>query len=776
MAFTGEAVRQGNTNRFGVGSPGSTPRSFVSFNGEPYVITRDALIHITDIENGSGVLIQNNTDYDLSNADPTCGFVHNGRMYFLDRSEDLLVVFDDPLTGDVGFVDFYDSSITPGAAASDGTTVWIYDSAFDALYTINPDTAATTLLGTVGFDVTTPANNIGGMFPYDGKLYLLDNGTELMFVIDDPSAATLEATAVDVSVVEFGAGQRGVNGGDVHLGESYMAGGNPDALYRFYNVRWNQNIDAIEVDAGGSTTKDLSTISKDATSFEFAPGYTAPSWLTISGNDLVITNAPDVATDTDFSPQVRAVRSSKHEDETLTVRVLAASITTPGVPTSLSLIQTHNSIIATWAGADDNGGENPSRYDIRINNGQWIDTGLDLTHTFENLSAETEYTVEVAQVNSVGRGAIASESVTTEAAPIVTSLVWQTGSAMESSIDALGTTRINIAGLVTRAKKIEAIGGLQEWTEFDGTYLDIAEAPILRKDTVFRFKFRATNDQSKRDGFYKLTVRGSKLSQLRSTLIFKSPINYDGDRVSVHGNPTTPVRQITDNNYKTHSTEKDMDINVADSDGNATAIDCIVLKTKGVDRYGFRPTGGSGTRFSNREMTTEYITTDGRRVSSIVNGFQHEIYPLPERVTATSVRLTVEGANTEIYAVMFLELLSEIRDGDFFDILPYKVDRTGQVQGAPKGSVRRVSPIGAERWKWEIDYILKIQPSGTSLNSVPAFLKLLEDNSHITHAQEPSRYPERIYPAAGTTLQIPEQQRGQYKGNGKLVPFQVAER
>ena len=168
-----------------------------------------------------------------------------------------LPVFDDPLNGDVSFVEYYTGIQSPAGAASDGTTVWIYDSTFDALHTINPATAATTLIGTVGFDVTTPANNIGGMFYYDGKLYLLDNGTELMFVIDDPSAATLEATAVDVAIVEFGASQRGVNGGGVYLGEAYMAGGNPDALYRFYNVRWDETIDAVEVNAGGNGSLDL---------------------------------------------------------------------------------------------------------------------------------------------------------------------------------------------------------------------------------------------------------------------------------------------------------------------------------------------------------------------------------------------------------------------------------------------------------------------------------------------------------------------------------------
>ena len=420
MAFTGAAVRQGNSTRFGVDSVGSTPRAFVSFGGEPYVITRNGLIHITDLENGSGVLIQNNSNYDLSSPDPTCGFAYNSRLYFLDRGGSALQIFNDPLTGDVSLIDFYSGITTPAGAATDGTTVWVYDSTFDALHTINPDTAATTLLGTVGFDVTTPANNIGGMFYHGGSLYLLDNGTELLFVIEDPSAATLEATAVDVNVVEFGASQRGVNGGSVHDGEAYMAGGNPDALYRFYNVRWDETIAAVEVDAGGNGSFDLSTVSRDATSFEFVSS-SPPSWLTISGNDLVITGAPDVTSDTDYSPEVRAVRSSFHEDETLTVRVAAVGsmIVTPSEPRSLLFSTFENSIVVSWDEASDNGGESPTRFDVRIDGGSWISTGLDTFYAFGSLSPATEYTIEVAQVNSAGRGAIASGTATTNSVPIV---------------------------------------------------------------------------------------------------------------------------------------------------------------------------------------------------------------------------------------------------------------------------------------------------------------------------------------------------------------------
>ena len=849
MAFTGEVVRQGNSYRFGVDPEGSIPRAFASFAGEPYVITRDALVHITDLENGSGVLIQDNADYDLSDADPTCAFVYNDRMYFLNRADNILAIFDDPLTGDVGIIDFYTGIQSPAGAASDGTTVWIYDSIFDTLYTINPDTAATTSLGPVGFDVTTPANNILGMFYYDGKLYLLDNGTELLFVIDDPSAATLEATVVDVAIVEFGVGQVGVNGGGVHDGEAYMAGGNPDALYRFYNVRWNETIAAIEVDEGGNDSLDLSTVSKDATSFVFVPGYTAPSWLTISGNDLVITNAPDVTADTDFEPQVRAVRGGKHEETTLTVRVRDASVqppmvTVPGAPTSLSLTATHNRIVATWAAAANNGGEAPSRYDVRINNGNWIDTGLDLRHTFENLSAETEYTIEVVEVNSAGRGAIASAGVTTDAAPVVITMpgaprslsltethnrivaTWRAaannggeapsrydiridgGGWIDAGLDLTHTfenlspttqylievAEVNAAGRGTTASKsvrtdaapvvitaplapqnltvdLTATTAILKWAiSGTGSPADTYEVSYAEGDSVgsdwidteslrTRFFIR----RLKRGTRYTFAVRGrnsegagatsrpvrqtTPIASLHNALFFKQCINYldNGGRVSEHGNPSNIIRAVADNDYKTFAREKDLVLNIA-VNGNPTRVDAIFVKGIDIEGHSAEPTGGMGVGYSNRVMPATVQNWEGTEVSTIVNGVQHDLYLLDGHFTATSVRMTFTGANAKITEIMLLEFgISIDANGDFTEIATNFVDRTGVVHPDAGGGIVYDSPIGDQRDKWEIDYVVRVVPGKTLLETPEEFLYWRSENRNHVFCMEPSRFPWRVF-------------------------------
>lgn len=356
--------------------------------------------------------------------------------------------------------------------------------------------------------------------------------------------------------------------------------------------------------------------------------------------------------------------------------------------------------------------------------------------------------------------------------------VWKpTGSAMIQHLDALSDARIDIATKVRGAKSIQVLGGLQAWLSFEGSELIIKKAPILRKDTDFRVAFRATNADGTRDAFYTVTVNASKLSMLQSTLFFNPPINYDGDRVTVHGAETI-VREMTDNSYETYASQTDVTINTADADGNPTRIDFIFLKTKNVDTYSFTPAGGSGAGWTNRAMPRRFVATGGEDISTLVNGFQHELYPLPAPVTATSVRMQFHGTGIEIYAVMLLEQMAEIRDGDFLEILPDKVDRTGSIIEFPDGRVDRENVIGAERWKWETTYVLKVLPSGTSFDAVSAFLRFMADTPRVVHAQEPARYPERVYPAEMVSLEVSEEYRIKrgYRTGGSLLRFRVAER
>ena len=126
--------------------------------------------------------------------------------------------------------------------------------------------------------------------------------------------------------------------------KAYAVEDDTNTIYRFYDVRWHETIPPLEIDEGSSGTFDLTTISQDATSFEFAPSNTSRSWLSISGNDLVVTDAPNVVSDTDYDVVVRAVRGDFHDEITLTVRVIAERVVQvlPGSPTNVAVTPRHN--------------------------------------------------------------------------------------------------------------------------------------------------------------------------------------------------------------------------------------------------------------------------------------------------------------------------------------------------------------------------------------------------------------------------------------------------
>ena len=46
---------------------------------------------------------------------------------------------------------------------------------------------------------------------------------------------------------------------------------------------------------------------------------------------------------------------------------------------------------------------------------------------------------------------------------------------------------------------------------------------------------------------------------------------------------------------------------------------------------------------------------EGTEVSTVVAGFQHDLYLLDSHFTATSVRMTFTGTDAKIYEIMLLE-------------------------------------------------------------------------------------------------------------------------
>ena len=51
--------------------------------------------------------------------------------------------------------------------------------------------------------------------------------------------------------------------------------------------------------------------------------------------------------------------------------------------------------------------------------------------------------------------------------------------------------------------------------------------------------------------------------------------------------------------------------------------------------YSITPSGGTGSGFMDREIPETTKNIGGGEVSTVVNGFTHDLYPLPSRITAT---------------------------------------------------------------------------------------------------------------------------------------------
>ena len=160
-----------------------------------------------------------------------------------------------------------------------------------------------------------------------------------------------------------------------------------------------------------------------------------------------------------------------------------------------------------------------------------------------------------------------------------------------------------------------------------------------------------------------------------------------------------------------------------------------------------------------------------------VDGFKHDLFELASEMTAESVRLQFTGTNVKIYALMLLELGLEIHaNRDWSRIHPVKVDRTGQIHPNPRGGLRKVQPIGAEREKWE--YLLTLLSiEGVTEIKYKDFLWWKAAYPNCVMAREFTRFPDEVMFVTFPDSRIRIQPRSdRYKGAGDRVPFRIAER
>ena len=267
------------------------------------------------------------------------------------------------------------------------------------------------------------------------------------------------------------------------------------------------------------------------------------------------------------------------------------------------------------------------------------------------------------------------------------------------------------------------------------------------------------------------------MPSLHNTLIFKACRHFSRDygaRVTVRG-ATTVIPEVSDNDFRTYSEVRDMDINISEN-GEATRVDAFFLISKNVTRHTGTPSSGSG--WTNRVVPASVLNYQGDSVDTTIDGYQHELYLLPSPFTATSVRLRFDGTGIQIYELMLLELALELdaNKSDFVAINPRDTERQGRLDTNPAGAVSRAVGYGGSRKRRVLDFTLEMIPGESNVDNPDEFLYFMEKNPRIVFAEAFTETPQYVYPAIFGSLRVPVRYRSDYKPAGYNVPFRVMER
>ena len=435
-----------------------------------------------------------------------------------------------------------------------------------------------------------------------------------------------------------------------------------------------------------------------------------------------------------------------------------------------------------WDASANNGGAAIEDHEVNVKEGvspgtTWVATGsTNTTHRVTQLKPNTQYTIQVRSVNSEGESprAIRLTRQRMQSRP---------GHRRGLKVELTPTTAVLKWAAATEGGEVEeyevsyaegaSLGTTWIGTGASGTRFFVKR---LKRGTQYTFGVRGRNSEGAGDASHPVT-QNTPIASLHNALFFKECVNYldRGARVSVHGNPSELVRAVADNNYKTFTREKDLVINIAVG-GNPTRVDAIFVKGQDIEGHSAEPTGGTGVGYSNRMMPATVKNWEGTEVSTVVAGFQHDLYLLDSHFTATSVRMTFTGANAKITEIMLLEFGIEIdANSDFTEIATNFVDRSGVVHPDPGGGISYTPPLGGGRDRWQIDYAVKVVPGKTLLETPEEFLYWRSENRNHVHVQEFTRFPWRVFPAVFLGKSVPVRYRTNDKTGGELLTFRVAE-
>ena len=505
MALTGTGIRIGTVTEFGVSvrfprglaSDGTTLRLFDANKG-----------YTLDLSTGIATPIGTLTNFGVSEAALRSATYHNNQFVFFGQNRRRIFEYD-PSDGGAEQITaqltIQGSSANPdiwGLASLDGT-LWALERGTDKLYTVDIANDMLIPVGTAT-DFGLPGSpNLQSFTAYDGELIAISNGLQKLVRFDQTTGiATLAANGTVPDAASEALAE--------HAGQLFLAGSGADALFRMYDVQWDTTIPNLEVDEAANGTLDLSTVSDDAASFEFAPTHTARTWLTIAGTVLTVTTAPDVTADTDFEAQVRAIRDSAYEDKTVRVRVRDTTPPPPSNPPTFMEPATHYEVNERASRTIDSTEFFTGHTRLAFQTGStvrnWLTiSGLNVVITdAPDVLEDTDFTVPLTATNNDGsvNGSITISVQQIDPAPVF-------GTPNRFDIDEGSSSVFDLSGDLQNTESLAYQSGYSapSWLTISGLTLVITNAQQVSQDTDFDVLLAAESTKTAATADRTVTIR-----------------------------------------------------------------------------------------------------------------------------------------------------------------------------------------------------------------------------------------------------------------------------
>lgn len=256
---------------------------------------------------------------------------------------------------------------------------------------------------------------------------------------------------------------------------------------------------------------------------------------------------------------------------------------------------------------------------------------------------------------------------------------------------------------------------------------------------------------------------------------YEYPISYRRGRTLLPDG--TVVTLATNNRYNNFSDQKVFLINTdsrADGTGAAQRVHDVYVKTKNVMSYSVEDVE-TGMVFASSDMPNIVRTVEGTSVSTIQNGFQHDLLALAtdgNGVLSRQLRITFVGTNVEIYALMALRQLFTVDANGTYQRRDRRyANRTQQTRTNWYGD-QNVSKQAGSRLKEITNYTIRWQND----NDIRQMIRLMNEHSNFSFIEEYERFPESAYPALFPELESQLRYASNWKLGSQLHSLTIAEK